>query len=364
MTIHNDLLPTYRFAGSHREIGRQYGAACREPIRKHLFMALERIRARSGWTVGDAIDQALTYRAVVMQHTPFFDDELQGLADGSGLSLGEAYLLQLRAELNPSTAIAEETPECTTFAVGSTGSAGGGIFAGQVADLPVAYRDLGVLVELRTPEQPAILMYTPAGQISYIGINSAGLACFANYLHCEGWGMGVPRYFLSRLAMRCTSVAQAMDRVRAVPRASSRNLLMADASGVIVDLETTVTEDAVVLPEQGVLAHANHYMAPTMLQHERGSQDFLRNSKLRHARMNQLLQQGRGQHTLDTLQAITCDRAGAPDCISRSENDGEDGVMSVAAVIASPTLRQLSAAKGAPHCHQFQAFGFSAQGAE
>lgn len=357
------LFPVHRFAGSHRAIGRAYGETCRDRVREHLDLAMQRIAARRGWDAMAATDQALAYRPLIVAHAAFFDDEVQGLAEGAGIGLGQAYLLQLRAELNPSrpVAAAEEmqNAECTTLAVNGLASADGAVYAGQVADLPLMYAGLGVIVEFAPTDQPAVLMFTPAGQLSYIGVNDRGVACFGNYLQCDGWRLGVPRYFLSRIALTRDTVAGALDAIRAVPRASSRNLMLADARGAIIDLETTVDDDAELAPHSGVLAHANHYASPALAAHERSRDTYLFNSRQRHARMHALLHEGVGGHDLSGLQAIARDRHGAPHCISRSPHEGGSGSMSIAAVIASLTRRRLWVADGPPHAHEFVEVGFS-----
>lgn len=357
-SLKNDFFPVFRFAGSHRAIGRAYGESCRALIRTHHARAEAGVLQLRGGSAEEAHAQALAYRPHVLAGAAFFDEEIQGLAEGAGLTLGQAYLLQLRAELSPSRSRRPE-PECTTLAVAPSAAADGRTYAGQIADLPTAYLDLGVVVEFAPDDQPAVLMFTPAGQLSYIGVNDRGLCCFANYLHCDGWRMGMPRYFLSRIAMLEGRVDAALARVRSVTRASSRNLLMADAAGAIVDLETTVTRDAALSPQGGVLAHANHYVAPSLLSEERASDAFLYNSRQRHARMDTLLREGAGRHAIEGLQAIARDRVGWPHCISRAPGDGQEQVMSVACAIAAPASGQLWVAKGPPHEHAFEALGFT-----
>lgn len=361
-SLKNEFFPVFRFRGTHRQIGRDYGQACRDLILAHYDQAAAGVAARTGASPAQAQERALAYRPYVLADAPFFDEEIQGLAEGAGLSLGQAYLLQLRAELSPSRSRQPE-PECTTFGVTAGASADGQAYAGQVADLPVMYRDLGVVVEFAPDDQPAVLMFTPAGQLSYIGVNDSGLCCFANYLHCDGWRHGMPRYFLSRIALTQSSVPAALERLRAIDRASSRNLMMADAGGTVVDLETTVARDAPVYPSVcGVLGHANHYVAPALLDEERASPAFLLNSHRRHGRMNELLEHGAGRHTVQGLQTIARDRAGWPHCISRAPHDGEDNVMSIACVIAAPAQAALWVAKGPPHEHAFAALGFELSG--
>lgn len=357
-------MPVLRLRGSHREIGRQYGEALRDTIRRHLDAGLALLAQRRGLDAGAARSQALAYRNAILRDAPFFDEEVRGLAEGAGLDYADALLLQLRAELNPSRAVAQPADaECTTFAALPPATVAGAVYAGQVADLPVIYAGLGVVLEIAVPGEPALLMFTPAGQLSYIGLNDRGLCCFANYLHCDGWRIGMPRYFLSRLALAETSVPAALARLRAVPRASSRNLLLADVSGRVVNMETTVEQDAELLPMQGLLAHANHYVSPALAPCERGGADFLANSRRRHARMDALLRAGHGTLDVPRLQAVMRDREGVPDCISRAPGDGEEGVQSVAGVLASPTAGCLWVADGPPHLHEFLQVHFSGAGA-
>ena len=283
------VFPRLRLTGSHRQIGRQFGEGAASLIRHHLDRALERLEAHSSLSKADALAAAMQYRPYVRAFAPYLDEEVVGVAEGAGLTLEEAYLLQLRAEaaaiptagpapLPRLTASDDAGDECTSVAVlpEATGTDSGLI--AHNADLPAFYREVGVVLEIVPDDAPAVLMLTPAGQVSYIGMNDRGLAVVANYLTCDGWRVGFPRYFLSRVALTHQTVDAAIAAVRAIPRASSRNLVMLDAHGTAADLETTPTEDARLDPEDGILAHANHYVAPALRAEERATPAYVHNS--------------------------------------------------------------------------------------
>jgi isopenicillin-N N-acyltransferase-like protein len=353
--------PFHRFAGGHRAIGRAFGEACAEDARRHRDLALDRLQRRSGISPERALAAALEYRPFVVEHAPFLDEEVQGVAEGAGLSLAEAYLLQLRAELavvTPKGRAAETGDECTTFAVQPEATADGAALAGQNADLPAFYRDISVVAEIVPDDGPAVLMLTPAGQVSYIGVNDRGLAVFANYLTCDGWRLGFPRYFLSRLALTKTTVDEAIAAVRAVPRASSRNLMLLDGEGTAADLETTPTRDARLDPVDGLLAHANHYVAPALLNEERSPERWVANSRVRLDRMRALLAAERGRLDAARMQDLLRDRAGCPDALCRAPGDDETDVITFASVIAEPTRGRLSIAVGPPHEHPYRQYAF------
>ena len=84
--------PHYRFSGTHRAIGEQFGEACRELIHRHLDKALARLVERNGMSRDEALDKALSYRPWVTRNAAFYDDESQGMAAAAGLSQPEAYL--------------------------------------------------------------------------------------------------------------------------------------------------------------------------------------------------------------------------------------------------------------------------------
>ncbi|HET7034492.1 MAG TPA: C45 family peptidase [Thermomicrobiaceae bacterium] len=361
-----DTFPFYRLSGTHREIGRQFGAACAELIHRHQARAVERLQRVQGVPLEAALAAALRFRPYVLEHAPFLDEEVQGVAEGAGLSLAEAYLLQLRAELGtpsivraPVAVEAEAGDECTSYAVLAEATSDGSPLVGQNADLPAFYSEIGVVLEIVPDDQPRVLMLTPAGQVSYIGMNDQGLGIFANFVTCDGWRLGFPRYFLSRLGLSQESVDGAIAAVRAVPRASSRNLMLLDRHGA-ADLETTPTRDARLEPEDGLLAHSNHYVAASLQGEERSKDPGLSNSRVRLGRMRELLAERRGELDAGVMQEVLRDRACYPDTICRMPGDGASDVITFASVIAAPSAGEMWVAVGPPNEHAYQHHHFSA----
>lgn len=360
--------PRYRLAGSHRQIGRQFGQVAAPLIHHHLARALARLEAHSSLSRADALDAAMQYRPYVQAYAPFLDEEVVGVAEGAGLTLAEAYLLQLRAEAaspptaGPApllTASDDAGDECTSVAVLPEATADGAAMIAHNADLPAFYREVSVVLEIVPDDQPVILMLTPAGQVSYIGMNNAGLAVTANYLTCDGWRIGFPRYFLSRVALAHASVDAASAAIRAMPRASSRNLLLLDASGAAADLELTPTRDARLEPQDGLLAHANHYVAPELLSEERAG-DYVQNSQARMGRIRELAAEQRGALTVAAAQRLLQDRTCYPDTLCREPQDApERDVMTFASLVAVPARGELHVAVGPPNQHAYQLHTFS-----
>lgn len=355
--------PFYRFSGTHRQIGQQMGEACSPLIKRHRDLALERLGTRAGIPVRAALDSALLYRSYVTRFAPFLDKEIQGVAEGAGMTLAEAYLLQLRAELAvPTTAappLPEEGQECTTFAILDGAAADQTPLIGQNADLPEFYRDIAIVVEIHCDDLPAVLMLTPAGQVSYIGINDQGLGIFANFLTCDGWRLGLPRYCLTRLALTQGSVQDATRLIQSTRRASSRNLIMLDRHNQAVDLETTPTRIGRLKPQNSLLAHTNHFISEELLDLERSSEHAVANSRIRLSRIRELLEANHSRLSLEVMQSILRDRACHPDALCRMPGDKDSDTITFASVIAQPTLGQIWIAIGPPNQHTYHCYSFS-----
>jgi isopenicillin-N N-acyltransferase-like protein len=360
--------PFYRVTGTHRQIGRQIGEACADLIRLHREHAEARLSSQQRISQSQALAAAARFRPYVLEHAPFLDEEVQGVAEGAGLTLAEAYLLQLRAELSAPSVInsitgapAEVGDECTTFAVLGEATSNGKPLVAQNADLAAFYGDVTVVLEIVPDDQPAVITVTPAGQVSYMGMNDQGLGVFANFITCDGWRVGFPRYFYSRLALAHETVDDAINAIRSVPRASSRNMIMADSHGSAADLETTPTRDARLDPVDGLLAHTNHYVAESLLAEERSTGAGLANSKARLVRINELLVERRGQLNPEVAQELMRDRVCHPDTICRAVGDAEHSdVITFASAIASPGTGEMWVAVGPPHLNPYERYTFGA----
>jgi isopenicillin-N N-acyltransferase-like protein len=328
--------------------GALYGEACRDLIREHLEYSLGRLDRGRGVGMEEAFRRAGAYRTLTMAEQPDLAAEIDGVARGANFGRAEAaWVLQLRAELQRPVENAREH-ECTSFAVVGEATADGETIAGQNADLPAFYSRLLVLLRRDVPGQGRVTTLTPAGQIGYHGMNEHGVAVFANFLHTDGWRVGVPRYLLTRIALAERTREAAVAAVARTLRASPRNLLIADRAGA-TDLETTPTEVARIEPTDGVLAHSNHYVAPVLEGAERAEAKGIANSRQRLAQMTALLRARRGTLDIPGIAAVLRDRQCAPDALSRAHGEWSDDVITIASTIAEVAARRLWIAIGPPH---------------
>lgn len=352
------FFPFYRFQGTSREVGRQYGEACRELIIKHLFLVKERLESKVKIPSQAALDATLLkYRQYVQKYYQGFDEEVVGMSEGARISLADAYLLQLRAEVYIDF---NANDECTTFAVLSEATSNNIPLIGQNADLPGLYKEISVVAEFVIEDRPSCLMLVPAGQISYIGINDVGMGVFANFLTSDDWRPGFPRYMFSKLALTKSSIEEAKETIRGLHRASSRNLIMMDSIGAL-DMETMPTRDCCIEPQDGILAHSNHFIGSEILDEERSTGANLLNSKERLRRMKELLYEHHGSLNVDVMQTILRDRKTYPDTLCRKPGDFGTDSITFASLIAEPSEGRLWIAIGPPDEYEYKCYTFGAK---
>jgi len=349
--------PFYTLKGSHREIGKQFGEYCTDLIKNHLSFALNKLKQETGIDDLSVIEQtALKYQPYVQKYAHSFDEEIQGVAEGAQISLGIAYFLQLRAEIIQY--FKETDHECTTFALKSESTDNGVSLVGQNSDLPSYYKECFVVVEIIPDNGPKYLMLTPAGQVSYIGINDNGMGAFGNFITCDGWRIGFPRYMFTRLALTTSTVKEAKDKLKSVYKSSSRNIIIIDKNDDVINLEVTPEMTGEVYAENGFIAHSNHFISKISKYQERKTGEDLENSVMRRLRMKQMIENNNGKLSIEKMQEFFRDRETYPHTICRKEGDFGDGT-TAASTIAVPSKGELWVAIGPPDQYEYKRYTFT-----
>jgi isopenicillin-N N-acyltransferase like protein len=353
-SIHVARAPLIEAEGTRFDIGFQHGRQASELAHGTLAWSFSELAA-AGLRRDEALAGAMRLLEVVRLSTPEMVEEVAGIAAGAGMSLAEVAVINTRYELlflGPSGDAAVNAPrgECTLFGIEGSRCAGGDPIIGQNVDLGPESRPFWVMLCVRPAGAPRLLTVTLAGMLAQEGINSAGLALCGSMIRCAGWRAGYPsRKFLRRRVLEQRSVAQAIDLIRSSPpRASSHNLMLADAQGDLVDVETTINDAMLVRPVAGLLAHSNHYLSPRAQNENACIGDYLHNSAARHERMRRLLEAIEEPFTPLLAASLLRDHAGAGRAICRHGDRDEVGAETNVAVIAEPAKRRLHVALGPP----------------
>ena len=292
------ILPFVHAQGSWGDIGRQVGQMLAPAIERHLEAWTQHVVDETRCTREAVEAAAAPFAAPIREHTPFLWEELDGMAQGSGIPIARLLILQARAEVMRVTHKTACRPRSSARRSRSPGGAAGGkTLFGQNVDLVPFVQAFGVVIRQYPKDGPAALLYTTAGLLGHNGLNEAGVGVCANFIEDPtGWGDGLPRYLLSRLALREESADAARTAALRPPRAASRNLLIADDRGTLLDVEALRGEAGLLCATDGLLVHANHLECPQFQGYETPSE----NSLARRARLPHLLEgapgPSRGRH--------------------------------------------------------------------
>jgi isopenicillin-N N-acyltransferase-like protein len=328
--------PLIRARGGHRELGRQHGEQAMEQIRAHLDV----ICANSRITRSELRRRALRFRPLFERHCPHLLEEMAGLADGAGVEEAEAMACSIRGEIGH-----VKDDGCTAYAIGRGGTASGGIVAGQNSDMTGEIIPLAYVLHLQPENKPEVLIWTFGGMIGYHGMNSAGVAHFANALGGGPKGrFAMPHYPVKRMMLECATLKEAAGLLRTIPLASNGNYVMCDGAGDILDVEATTAGPEIIRDNAaGFLTHTNHFVCPRYARKENFDRSW-KDSFPRMERMNGLIRSQYGSVTVDDVKRFLSDHSGHPTSICR--HDGES--RTVASLISEPAQRRMHVAVGNP----------------
>jgi hypothetical protein len=256
-------------AGTPYERGQALGRATAAAVHRFLGEGLARLE----WIAGASIDRGRLAPAigrhaeVVERHLPDVAAAVHGLAAGAQIAPADAWLLQLRRELLPIAAA-----DCTTLVEPS--------WIAQTVDLAGDLAEHAIVIRERDPGGEVVqLAFT--GLLGYLGMNDRGLAVGINMVMADGWRPGIPQYLVVRHLLALGSVAECLDELPRLPRASSRCYALADRREIAI-AETTCERLAVLRGDR--LVHTNHFLDPALAALDRSHIVHRRESRRRRDR--------------------------------------------------------------------------------
>ena len=237
-----------RISGTPRERGRQYGQTFSDSIRgfldREVYAAFEgRPSAKR-----DMLRYADQCARAIAEYSPTLIDELEGMAEGSGLSLPEHVLLTLHEELWHKGEL-PSVEHCTAIAAGPPDTSDGHAYVGQTWDWMDSVFGLSTLLDWRRPEGPSVLAYSFPGLWVGAGMNSSGLAL----TWTSGFGgkeiksprVGIPSYALIAQMLYQESLEDALEEARRARHAGWFTFVLGDAEGRLANVEGNPEELAV-----------------------------------------------------------------------------------------------------------------------
>lgn len=332
--------------GNSREMGRQHGDRARTKIAAFVGYLCESLKLEED----ELIRRARKFKPLFERQCPEYLEEVRGVAEGADLKLELILATQLRGEL---TQFTDEA--CTTFVIGPRGTADGTTLIGQTSDMAAEMRDFSYILHLKPNDRPELIMWTFGGQLGYHGLNSHGVAHFANALGGgPSWKFALSHYPLKRKILEQRNMTAVRRLMTDFKVCSNGNYVLSDGAGEILDVE--LTSDGPYFVEDdgsGFIAHSNHFVCSAHACQANFDQS-LPDSFPRLNRMRELIAAKFGTITVEDLKLILADHDGHPTSICRHPHAGASAAIlpntghTVAAMIAEPQHGRFHIACGNP----------------
>ncbi len=303
--LHPNPPPLVRISGTHHEMGRQIGEACRkqvqhslESVRKLLADAYEHLEL----TWEGAQIQASKYIPFALDRYPQYVDELRGIAEGANVSFEDVVVVNVMEAL---TDDALQLTRCTSFAVNDDYTANGHVLLAHNEDWVPEDEDDVYIIHAAPQHECPFLAMTYGCLLPNIGFNAYGIAQLCDSVFPNNSRIGIPRVMVSRAVLASETPDSAIQSVLLAQRAAGYNHLLAHESGELYSVEVSARHFAILNGEDGYIVHTNHYLTPGMQEFERKPEDLIA-SRVRYFRALRLVKREE-QHTIKTLQAIQRD---------------------------------------------------------
>ena len=336
--------PLITVSGSPHARGVSYGQQASARIRRGIGHYGAQLR-QIGLQPAGIVTLAQGTVPVIEAFDPAYVEEMRGIAVGADVAFEDIVLLNARTEiLQLARRQSDPEPDGCTGCVALPGTTRDGVLIhAQNWDWKAECAETAVVLRIHRDDGPDILTFTEAGGLARSGLNAAGIAITANYLESDRdyRQSGVPLALLRRKVLEQEHVALAMQAVYCTAKSASNNMIVSHAGGVAIDFECAPDETFQVLPEDGLIVHANHWQSPVALAKLRDTGiASTPDSLYRDIRVRNLLAPHRGRITTSTVKDALFDDFASPWSVCRPPrlNTTSNLSATVAMIVMQPGL--------------------------
>jgi isopenicillin-N N-acyltransferase-like protein len=345
------ISPLVEVSGPPLERGRQYGEQAKARIERgieHYSAQLE--ASKLGWDDIRQITERFEPRIAAFDAN--YPLEMRGIAEGAGVDYAAVVLLNARTELlklaqrrRRGEPMPDEDPDgCTGVVAMPAATASGRLIHAQNWDWKAECAETTVILRIHRDDGPDILTFTEAGVLARFGLNTAGVAITGNYLECERdyRQLGVPLALIRRKALEQQRLGLALHAAYATPKSASNNIIISHAGGIALNFECVPDETFQLLPEGGLIVHANHFQSQVALVKllDRGIAN-MPDSLYRDIRVRELLAPHVGHITPEIVKTALFDDFETPWSVCRPPRpsfSGNNQSATVAMIVMEPEI--------------------------
>ncbi len=308
-------------SGDAYNIGQTIGAAIAETVQKVTVHNEECVATEQQWAGSDYLEQLI---AAARQAFPGYVREMEGMADGMGVDFQRVVLWNCRGDFpwpdNISPSLASDlTHGCTSLIIPATDDQPAMIAHNE--DGSSDYYGSCFWVSVKPDNAPGFESFLYPGMIPghTMGANHAGIVQTINNIRVHDLKPGVPRHFICRAILDCTSLDDAIDLLQRTNRAAGFHHNLGSATEQrLASVEAPASGCTITEITDQPSAHANHLITPDQKDKP---QAITQSSSVRQHRAGELLSRNGLANSGPT--AILFDTKPGQE-ILRSPNDGSD----------------------------------------
>jgi len=339
-----------------RQRGHAHGEAFRDEIRDLAGIRFELLERRSPIKGRERLlELAAAHLPVLNREAPELGLELEGIAEGSGVSAPELVVLNHYTDIRDvRTPIQGEEGGCSiVYGVSSEGPT-----LGQTWDMHGTAEPFVTVLEVEVPGGIPTIVFTVMGCLGMMGLNAEGVAVCINNLTPTDGRVGLLWPALVRQLLGYGTALEAHDHLMRAHLGSGHNYFIADEQHAW-NVETTGLKKVVTAHNPASSYwHTNHYLEPELKALE--APLYPTSTTLeRYDRLCQVM--GGGQDwTVPAIKEILGSHDGYPRSIcSHLKGDGDPSASKTCgAVVCDLQRRQLHAAPGCVHEAEYKVFSF------
>ncbi len=346
--------------GTRYECGYQHGEQARELVLQNINYYFGWWSRNLGMGKKDVFARADSVLGVSRDYDAGLVEEMRGLADAVDVDLESVMALNGRYELAWASP-AQLLGGCTSIMALPRRSGSGDTLLAQNWDYRRDVSGSCIVLKAKVKDNPTVIMHTEAGLIGHKGLNSKGVGIVINAMVSDRDRLGesVPFFLVCRKMLDSPRFSEAVRALLNAKRSLSYNVMVA-GEGVAVDLEAHPCDVSIIYPDDGVLAHTNHFIG------ERGlgvKDNFVLsepNSVNRYVLACEKLTSSE-KHNFESFKDILTDHFDYPTSICHHPvliQDADHQEETVSSVFIVPERRLFMYTAGPPCSNEYQAVPF------
>ncbi len=314
----SDLM-VIKAAGSNYDIGYKVGRAA-GPLIERALAGYRKDLPADGWK--EPWELPAYYLEATREKFPHLVEELQGMADGSGIKFSDLFFLNALEEALDLKSFSA----CTAIGLADAS----GVWLGHNEDWYASDSEAVIAIWAQPVNKPAFISITAAPFLAAVGMNEAGLAQGVNSVDSTDNQEGIPRMFSARAVLEATSIKEACSLAAPCGRAGGYNHLLVHAGGELGNFETTAA-DADYMPAEKIIFHTNHYISKRLKPLAKKASEH---SLTRYRRLKEL-ENGiiDASDKPAALRQVLCDHENRPYSICRHVGEQSDNSATIFSVI-------------------------------